>query len=147
MASPSSSSEMPPPLPPRVSRAARTGTVHLTPAEAALHHGAAHQHHPYPSGWTSHDPRSSSTQSLLPPERASDDGRRRLLLVFIHGFMGNETSFRSFPAHLHNLLTVTVADTHVVHTKIYPRYRSRRPLEAAVQDFSKWCSRDPFLRP
>lgn len=89
--------------------------------------------------WASdNDPRSSSTQSLVPSESDAADGRRKLLLVYIHGFMGNETSFRSFPAHVHNLLTVLLADTHVVHTKIYPRYRSKRNIAFARDDFSKW---------
>src|SRR4051812_8803886 len=52
--------------------------------------------------WRSNDPRSSSTHSLVPSESGRDgrDGRRTLLLVYIHGFMGNETSFQSFPAHV-----------------------------------------------
>jgi hypothetical protein len=52
--------------------------------------------------------------------------------------MGNEMSFQSFPAHVHNLLTVLVAETHVLHTKIYPRYKSRKPIENARDDFSDW---------
>ena len=52
--------------------------------------------------------------------------------------MGNETSFRSFPAHVHHLLTVLLAETHVVHTKLYPRYRSKRNISFARDDFSKW---------
>ena len=52
--------------------------------------------------------------------------------------MGNETSFRSFPAHVHNLLTVLLVKTHVVHTKIYPRYRSKKNISVARDDFSKW---------
>ncbi|KAF2486472.1 hypothetical protein BDY17DRAFT_245271 [Neohortaea acidophila] len=85
------------------------------------------------------DPRSSSMQSLLPTESNRHDGtRRKLLLIFIHGFMGDESSFRSFPAHVHNLLTILLADTHVVYTKIYPRYRSRRNIIFARDDFSKW---------
>jgi hypothetical protein len=86
----------------------------------------------------SHDPRSSSTQSLVPDPASENRGLRTLLLVYIHGFMGNETSFQSFPAHVHNLVTITLADSHVVHTKIYPRYRSRHALEVARDDFSKW---------
>ena len=89
--------------------------------------------------WASDDdPRNSSTQSLVPSESDSSDPRRKLLLVYIHGFMGNETSFRSFPAHVHNLLTVLLSDSHVVHTKIYPRYRSKRNISFARDDFSKW---------
>lgn len=87
---------------------------------------------------SSQDPRSSSTQSLIPDPALEDTGRRRLLLVYVHGFMGNETSFRSFPAHVHNLVTVTLAETHVVHTKIYPRYRARYSLEQARDQFSLW---------
>lgn len=78
-------------------------------------------------------------QSLLPTEsNRHDETRRKLLLIFIHGFMGDESSFRSFPAHVHNLLTILLADTHVVYTKIYPRYRSRRNIIFARDDFSKW---------
>jgi hypothetical protein len=52
--------------------------------------------------------------------------------------MGNETSFKSFPAHVHNILTLTLAESHVLHTKIYPRYKSRRAIGYAVDDFSNW---------
>ncbi|KAF1936499.1 hypothetical protein EJ02DRAFT_448022 [Clathrospora elynae] len=89
---------------------------------------------------SSQDPRSSSTQSLVPDPALEDTGRRRLLLVYIHGFMGNETSFRSFPAHVHNLVTITLADSHVVHTKLYPRYKSRDSLEIARDNFSTWLA-------
>lgn len=88
----------------------------------------------------SQDPRSSSTQSLVPDPALENTGRRRLLLVYIHGFMGNETSFRSFPAHVHNLVTLTLAESHIVHTKLYPRYKSRNALEVARDDFSKWLA-------
>jgi hypothetical protein len=89
-------------------------------------------------GMSSHDPRSSSTQSLVPDPTVDSSSLRRVLLVYLHGFMGNETSFRSFPAHVHNLVTVTLADTHVVHTKLYPRYQSRNSLEIARDNFSNW---------
>jgi len=52
--------------------------------------------------------------------------------------MGDETSFQSFPAHVHNLVTVTLAESHVVHTKIYPRYKSRRTIDLAAEEFSRW---------
>lgn len=52
--------------------------------------------------------------------------------------MGNEMSFRNFPAHVHNLLTVLLADSHVVHTKVYPRYRSKKKITVARDDLSKW---------
>ncbi|KAF2201823.1 hypothetical protein GQ43DRAFT_480397 [Delitschia confertaspora ATCC 74209] len=97
---------------------------------------------PYSSVYSmpSRDLRSSSTQSLVPEPESQWTGRRKLLLIYIHGFMGNETSFQSFPAHVHNLVTVTLADSHVVHTKIYPKYKSRHALEVARDDFSSWLS-------
>ena len=60
------------------------------------------------------------------------------MLVYIHGFMGNETSFQSFPAHVHNLLTVKLDGSHVVHTKIYPKYKSRKAIEFARDAFGEW---------
>jgi hypothetical protein len=99
------------------------------------------------------DPRRSSTQSLNPTKRQALE-KRTLLLIYIHGsvlydirsnsflisnrFMGAETSFRSFPAHVHNLVTITLAESHAVHTKIYPRYAARRSIDQVAEDFSRW---------
>lgn len=86
--------------------------------------------------WAFHDPRSSSTQSLLPTEPGN--GKRNLLLIYIHGFLGNDESFHSFPAHVHNIVVQSLAETHVVHTKIYPRYKSRKVIEYSRNEFSNW---------
>ncbi|KAH8683164.1 hypothetical protein BGZ60DRAFT_399535 [Tricladium varicosporioides] len=120
----------PPPLPPRVHSAQQIPPPPYTVNDAKRNEMISQQ-------WRSHDPRSSSTHSLVPSE-SGRDGRRTLLLVFIHGFMGTETSFQSFPAHIHNLLTITLTETHVVHTKIYPRYKSRKAIDFARDDFSAW---------
>ncbi|KAG9644325.1 hypothetical protein KCU64_g11390, partial [Aureobasidium melanogenum] len=84
------------------------------------------------------DPRSRSTQSLLPSPSDEQGDRRKLLLIFIHGFMGDETSFQSFPAHVHSLVAALLSETHIVHTKIYPRYRSKKKIDFARDDFSRW---------
>ncbi|KAM3415417.1 hypothetical protein BST61_g8942 [Cercospora zeina] len=89
------------------------------------------------AGLAHNDPRSSSQESLG-PQHDTQRPRRRLLLIYIHGFMGAETSFRSFPAHVHNLLTVLLSETHVIHTKIYPRYASRGKITRARDDFGRW---------
>ncbi|KAF2400386.1 hypothetical protein EJ06DRAFT_582232 [Trichodelitschia bisporula] len=126
----------PPPLPPR------TSVDSLAPPPYD-NHSYGHNH-PAGSGpysayaAASHDPRSSSTQSLVPSPHSERRGRRRLLLVYIHGFMGDETSFKSFPAHVHNIVSITLAESHVVHTKIYPKYRSRQNLQIVSEDFSRW---------
>ena len=124
-----SPSRNPPPLPPR----RRSDTIHLTTDT-----DAPPPYTPFQFTIASRDPRSSSMQSLIPVPESEHAGRRTLLLIYIHGFMGDETSFQSLPAHVHNLVTVTLADTHVVHTKIYPKYKSRRAIEFARDDFSKW---------
>ncbi|KAI9803688.1 MAG: hypothetical protein M1833_000600 [Piccolia ochrophora] len=121
----------------------RADTIHLTPyssrpplSSASSTSSQASTQEP----WISHDPRSSSTQSLLPTQSGSRGNKRTLLLIFLHGFLGDETSFRSFPAHLHNLLTLMLVDSHVVHTKIYPRYKSKKKLEHARDDLSHWLA-------
>lgn len=118
----------PPPLPPRTSSAA---------PPPAYSSDDAKRSELISNQWRSNDPRSSSTHSLVPSE-SRRDGHRTLLLVWIHGFMGNEMSFQSFPAHVHNLLTITLTETHVVHTKLYPRYKSRKAINFARDDFSEW---------
>ncbi|KXJ93010.1 hypothetical protein Micbo1qcDRAFT_52732 [Microdochium bolleyi] len=85
------------------------------------------------------DPRSSSAQSLVPslPEY-EEFARRKLLLVYVHGFMGNDTSFQSFPLHVHRFLKEALAETHVIHSKIYPRYKTYKAIEVARDNFSRW---------
>lgn len=116
----------------------RVNTIHLTPQTRYAPTGEK-QTHPYSGGTGLDDPRSSSTQSLQPTESPGPN-RRKLLLVYIHGFMGTETSFKSFPAHVHNVLSISLADTHVVHTKIYPRYQSRKNISFARDAFSNWLT-------
>ena len=127
----------PPPLPPRKQPANQSPYVHDTRPNGDT--TPSYYSQPLTHSWSAQDPRSSSTQSLVPQEHPRDN-KRTLLLVYIHGFMGNETSFQSFPAHIHNLVTVKLADTHHVHTKIYPRYKSRKAIEYARDDFSKWSA-------
>ncbi|KJZ74154.1 hypothetical protein HIM_06385 [Hirsutella minnesotensis 3608] len=86
---------------------------------------------------SSSDPRSSSTQSLISSFQDSRS-RRKLLIIYIHGFYGNAQSFRSFPAHVHSLLRNLLADTHIIHSKIYPRYKTYHALEVARDQFSAW---------
>ena len=136
----------PPPLPPR----ATFDSLPLRPTDAPPPYtetAPIYHSQPLTNSWTAQDPRSSSTQSLVPHDNSSTDGdgnrtdgRRTILLVYIHGFMGNETSFQSFPAHVHNLVTVRLEGSHVVHTKIYPKYKSRKAIEFARDAFSEWLS-------
>ncbi|KAH9831492.1 hypothetical protein Tdes44962_MAKER08922 [Teratosphaeria destructans] len=134
MTSSSTSRKMPPPLPPRTASTVSTDNTEAAPPPYESLSAKPTAEEPV----SDTDPRSSSQQSLVPSDSNQQHDRRRLLLIYIHGFMGNEMSFRSFPAHVHNLLTVLLAESHVVHTKIYPRYRSRRNISFARDDFSRW---------
>ncbi|KAG6039074.1 hypothetical protein E4U41_003342 [Claviceps citrina] len=119
----------PPPLPPRLASESspQSSTSFLSPRtnNATLH---------------STDPRTSSMQCLVSSLSASET-RRKLLVVFIHGFHGNDQSFRSFPAHVRACLRTLLSSTHVIHSKIYPRYKTYKAIEVARDDFS---ARHPF---
>ena len=82
--------------------------------------------------------RSLSRLSLPQPACLQVTGKRRLLLIYIHGFMGSEASFHGFPAHVHDLVTDLLSESHVVYTRIYPRYKSHGELQTAVSQFSDW---------
>lgn len=81
-------------------------------------------------------PNDSSYSLSLP--RHEVISKRRLLLIYIHGFMGSEASFNDFPAHVHHLLTAVLSESYVVYTRIYPRYKSRGEIQTAVDQFSNW---------
>jgi pimeloyl-ACP methyl ester carboxylesterase len=85
-------------------------------------------------------------QSLVPslisePDDEDQDGRtkkRILLVIYIHGYNGNNQSFQSFPAHVHQYLKTALADSHRIHSKIYPRYKTYRAMQVGVENFSEW---------
>ena len=58
--------------------------------------------------------------------------------MYIHGFYGNDQSFQSFPAHVHNCLSSLLSDSHVIHSKVYPRYKTYKAIEVARDNFSAW---------
>ena len=81
---------------------------------------------------------STSSLALSHSNTGTNEGKRRLLLVYIHGFIGSEDSFHHFPKHVHDLLTISLSKSHVVYTKIYPRYKTRGPVHIARDNFSQW---------
>ncbi|KAE8145114.1 hypothetical protein BDV25DRAFT_77242 [Aspergillus avenaceus] len=83
---------------------------------------------------------STSSLSLTSSHRVNTEGKRRLLLIYIHGFIGSEESFYNFPKHVHNLLSIALSETHIVYTKIYPRYKTRGPVHITRDNFSQWLA-------
>ena len=128
---------VPPPLPPRNSGFPPPGP--MTGGHDGSASGQDGRSAPPPwADWKGADPRASSAQSLVPPARKDGDARRTLLVVYIHGFMGNDASFRSFPSHVHNMLKETLNETHFIHSKIYPRYKTYKAIDVARENFSQW---------
>ncbi|ORY96259.1 hypothetical protein BCR43DRAFT_491374 [Syncephalastrum racemosum] len=56
-----------------------------------------------------------------------------LLLVFIHGFRGSDTTFKDFPNRLK-----TVSPFKNVETVIYPRYKTAGDFSLAVRNLVDW---------
>jgi len=76
-----------------------------------------------------------------PDDEEAQGGRakkRILLVIYIHGYNGNNQSFRSFPAHVHQYLKTALVDSHRIHSKIYPRYKTYRAMQVGVDNFSEW---------
>lgn len=86
---------------------------------------------------------SHSTLSLPRPGGYQTTEKRRLLLIYIHGFMGSEASFHDLPLHVHDLLTASLTESHVVYTRMYPRYKSQGEIQTAVDQFSAWYAITP----
>lgn len=87
------------------------------------------------------DPRTASTQSLTPSYVEGDQCvKRRLLVIYIHGFVGSEASFHSFPFHVHMRLKEKLTATHAIHSKIYPRYKTYKAFHLATANLSNWLS-------
>ncbi|RIB19811.1 hypothetical protein C2G38_2180846 [Gigaspora rosea] len=70
-------------------------------------------------------------------EKTEPEKRNKLLLVFIHGFKGDDNTFKDFPGRLQHLLTSSKPglDTESI---VYPQYETRGDLKKAVELFCAW---------
>ncbi|WVQ82449.1 hypothetical protein IAT38_004577 [Cryptococcus sp. DSM 104549] len=69
----------------------------------------------------------------------SEDPKDLLLLVWVHGFKGNDVTFESFPDRICHLLQSTHPSLHIV-SKVFPMYQTRGELTAATLAFVDWLT-------
>ncbi|KAA1466770.1 hypothetical protein DENSPDRAFT_812059 [Dentipellis sp. KUC8613] len=62
-----------------------------------------------------------------------------LLLIFIHGFKGTDTTFARFPERMQHLLTETLHNV-TVESIVFPAYETKGNLAEAVERFSDWLT-------
>lgn len=97
-----------------------------------------------PPPYTEEEQSTSKVVPALPPRQSaaiassSDERRRKLLLIYVHGFTGNETSFQRFPTDVHDLASKQLVDTYTVQSIVYPKYKSRKKIDFARDEFSCW---------
>ncbi|KAL4081614.1 hypothetical protein V8B97DRAFT_1913612 [Scleroderma yunnanense] len=62
-----------------------------------------------------------------------------VLVIFIHGFKGTDSTFGSFPSRLQHILTETMNNV-IVDCIVFPAYETKGELNAAVERFSDWLT-------
>ncbi|KAH9912620.1 uncharacterized protein BXZ73DRAFT_56148, partial [Epithele typhae] len=89
---------------------------------------------------------STEPSSVQPPPEASPDAAPSdlVLLVFIHGFKGDDSTFRDFPQRLQHIVSESLDHT-LVESIVFPAYEVRARLlmalsNAAVVLFADWLT-------
>ncbi|KLO07920.1 hypothetical protein SCHPADRAFT_894280 [Schizopora paradoxa] len=62
-----------------------------------------------------------------------------ILIVFIHGFKGTDSTFLEFPERLRHIVSETVANV-IVESVVFPAYETKGELNAAVERFADWLA-------
>ncbi|KAL8929755.1 MAG: hypothetical protein Q9172_000312 [Xanthocarpia lactea] len=97
-----------------------------------------------PPPYTEDEQSTSKAVPALPSRQSAavgpsnDDSRKKLLLIYVHGFTGNETSFQRFPTDVHDLISKQLVGLYTVQSIVYPKYKSRKKIDFARDEFSGW---------
>ncbi|KAH9844147.1 uncharacterized protein C8Q71DRAFT_731474 [Rhodofomes roseus] len=62
-----------------------------------------------------------------------------LLVIFIHGFKGTDSTFVQFPQRLQHILSETIPNT-VVECIVFPAYETKGDLNEAIVRFADWLT-------
>ncbi|KAI0050205.1 hypothetical protein FA95DRAFT_1555907 [Auriscalpium vulgare] len=82
---------------------------------------------------------SLSTHPDESPENGSQSQAEILLIIFIHGFKGTDTTFANFPTRLQHLLSETI-ESVAVECIVFPAYETKGELDKAVERFADWLT-------
>jgi len=67
-------------------------------------------------------------------------GQELLLLVFIHGFRGTNSTFHEFPDRLKEMLSESI-DNVVIDPIVFPKHNTKGRLTSVVKSFSNWLKK------
>ncbi|PIL36979.1 hypothetical protein GSI_00671 [Ganoderma sinense ZZ0214-1] len=86
----------------------------------------------------------SDTQAAAPNTvqtipQTTTDPTDLVLLIFIHGFKGTDSTFGEFPQRLQHILSESIDNT-VVESVVFPAYETKGELNAAVVRFADWLT-------
>ncbi|TRM67646.1 hypothetical protein BD626DRAFT_394347 [Schizophyllum amplum] len=91
------------------------------------------------------DPEHGSTVATPPSPTIEEKGKGKqppkdnILVVFIHGFKGDDETFAHFPDRLQHILSEAISDA-VVECVVFPQYETKGNLTEAVNRFSEWLT-------
>ncbi|RPD67340.1 hypothetical protein L226DRAFT_477730 [Lentinus tigrinus ALCF2SS1-7] len=78
-----------------------------------------------------HNPADAATDQTIPADL--------VLLIFIHGFKGDDSTFGEFPQRLAHILSESLPNT-TVESVVFPAYETKGELNAAVVRFADWLT-------
>ena len=62
------------------------------------------------------------------------------VLVFVHGFKGDESTFGDYPDRLKHSLTTSFAGRTAIHSWVYPAFKTQGELSQCVEHFGEWLT-------
>jgi hypothetical protein len=62
------------------------------------------------------------------------------VLVFVHGFKGNDETFGDYPARLQHNLSTAFGGRSAIHSWVYPAFKTQGELSQCVEQFGEWLT-------
>lgn len=85
-------------------------------------------------------PPTSAASASTSTSKAHKDNPRLAVLVFVHGFKGNDQTFGDYPSRLQHSIASTFGPESDVHAWVYPAFDTRGELGQCVHSFGEWLT-------